>query len=140
LAAALVLFGAALPQAVLAQAPDDKVPAVLADLATALSQGDAVAAIAAFHKSMKSYGSVSANIEALTAQFEILCAIDVVSESGTGDERTLDVDFFIQMKGRTGGNAERRRERVQLRLLKTRGRWFIADLSPPSILEPPSGH
>ena len=114
----------------------DPVPTVLADLATALSQGDAVAAIGAFDRSMKEFGSLSANIEALVAQGEVLCAIDVVRESTTGAAQEIDADWYIQIKGRTSGEVVRRRERVHLRLDKLRGRWRITGFSPSRILEP----
>ncbi len=114
----------------------DPVPTVLTDLAAALSQGDAVAAIGAFDRSMKEFGSVSANIEALVAQSEVLCAIDVVKESTTSGVHEIDTDWYMQIKGRASGEVVRRRERVHLRIEKLRGRWRITELSPSRILEP----
>ncbi len=114
----------------------DPVPAVLADLAMALSQGDAVAAIGVFDRAMKGFESVSANIEALVAQSEVLCAIDVVTGTVTGAIHEIDSDWYLQIKGRASGEVIRRRERVHLRIEKLRGRWRITGFSPSRILEP----
>jgi len=129
-AAALLLFAAAAP------ADEPPVPDVISGLASALSQGDSAAALAAFDPAMKDFGAVSANIDALLAQSEVLCAIDIVSQTGDPASPELDADWYLQIKGRSTNAVERRRQRVRLRLSRIRGKWRIAALSPLSVLEP----
>ncbi len=132
-AAAFVLVAAlSLPAA------EDTVPAVLADLASALSEGNAPSAIGALDKSMKDFGSLSANIEGMLAQSEVLCSIEVVTESVAGNVHEIEADWYLQIKGRESGQVERRRERVRLKLEKIKGLWKITSLSPATVLEPPS--
>ena len=52
----------------------------LSQLASALSQNDSVSAIAVFDPKMAGYATVESNIEALVAQTDILCAIDIVEQ------------------------------------------------------------
>jgi len=109
----------------------------LATLASGLSQNDAVAAMSAFDANAKDRAAIEADMEALVAQAEILCAIDVVEEKGTGDMRSLDVDWYMQLKSlATQGPTERRRERVQIEVSKIRGKWKITSISPRTILAP----
>jgi ketosteroid isomerase-like protein len=61
----------------------------------------------------------------------------VVAEHGEGDERTLDTDWFIELRSQAdGGPVERRRERVELQMKKEAGKWKIAAMAPFSILDP----
>jgi hypothetical protein len=109
----------------------------LATLASGLSQNDAVAAMSAFDGSAKERAAIESDIEALVAQAEILCALDVVEEKGAGDVRSLDVDWYMQLKSvASQGPTERRRERVQIEVSKIKGKWKITSLSPRSILAP----
>jgi hypothetical protein len=109
----------------------------LAKLADYLSRNDAPQAIACFDPKMKDYGAIEADIAALGAQTDVLCAIDIVSETGTGDERKLDTDWYVELRSQAeGGPVERRRERVQLTMKKFGGNWKITSLSPLSIISP----
>jgi hypothetical protein len=109
----------------------------LARLATYLSENSAPEALACFDPRMKDYTAVQADIGAIGAQTDVLCAIDVVAEHGEGDERTLDTDWFIELRSQAdGGPVERRRERVELQMKKEAGKWKIAAMAPVSILDP----
>ncbi len=109
----------------------------LAKLATYLSENSVPEALDCFDPAMKDYPSVMADIEALGAQTDVLCAIDVVSESGTGDQETLDTDWYVELRSQAaGGPVERRRERVSIRMNRIRGKWKITSFAPLSILSP----
>lgn len=133
---ALLLFPVLLCQA----ADDSPLPGitqVIAQLASALSQGDSVTALETFDSKVPSYNKTETAIAALTAQAEILCSIDIVDEKTSGDNVTLDVDWFMTLKPLTGsGNSERRRERVTLQLHQVRGKWRITSVLPIVILAP----
>jgi hypothetical protein len=127
-----------------ASAQNDDAPwvPVIAKLASSLSQNDAVGALGVFDSHMKDYGAIESNINALVAQTGVLCAIDVVREKEVraepGEEaHTLDVDWFMQLQSQAdAGPTERRRERVEVRIAKIRGKWKITSLAPLSILAP----
>jgi hypothetical protein len=108
----------------------------LSKLASALSQNDAAGALEAFDSRMEAFGAIEANIGALTAQTDILCAIDVVEDKDDNGIQLLDVDWFMQLKSRAdGGPTERRRQRVQLQMKRIGGKWKIISISPIKILD-----
>jgi hypothetical protein len=105
----------------------------LARLATALSQNDAPAALEQFDRSMPNYGEVETAVQALAAQAEVLCAIEIVQQK----EAVLDTDWYLQLKPRGEGNQTvRRRSRVSVTVREINGKWRITALSPLSILAP----
>ena len=116
----------------------DQTPlASLANLATALSENDPDGALGYFDSQMKEYPTIDANIEALTAQADISCAIDIVTDEESNGVHKLDLDWYMQLKSQGDDTQlERRRERVQVQMRQTKGRWKITSLSPLSILEP----
>jgi hypothetical protein len=125
----------------LAQTEDTPWLPVIAKLASSLSQNDAVGALEAFDSHMKDYGAIESDIDALVTQADVLCAIDVIedkeAQAESGEIRTLDVDWFLQLKSQAdAGPTERRRERVEVRIAKIRGKWKITSLAPMSILAP----
>ena len=123
----------------LAQTEDTPWLPVIAKLASSLSQNDSASAMEAFDSHMKDYGTIESNIDALVAQADVLCAIDVIQDNATpaGDVRTLDVDWYMTLKSQAdAGPTERRRERVEVQIKKIRGKWKITSLVPLSILDP----
>jgi hypothetical protein len=109
----------------------------LAKLATYLSENSVPEALACFDPRMKDFAAIEADLGAIGAQTDVLCAIDVVAEHGEGEERTLDTDWFVELRSQAdGGPLERRRERVQLRMKKDAARWKIIAMAPISILDP----
>jgi hypothetical protein len=111
--------------------------AAIADLATALSENDPDGVLRHFDSQMKDYGAIEANVEALTAQADVSCAIDIVQDDESNGVHKLDLDWFMELKAQ-GDNAqlERRRERVQVEMRQIKGKWKITALSPLSILGP----
>jgi hypothetical protein len=111
--------------------------AAIADLATALSENDPDGVLRYFDSEMKDYGAIEANIEALTAQTDVSCAIDIVTDDESNGVHKLDLDWFMELKSQ-GANpqVERRRERVQVEMRQIKGKWKITALSPLSIFAP----
>jgi len=119
----------------------------LAKLATYLSQNSVPEALACFDSKMKDYAIIEADIGAIGAQTDVLCAIDIVQEAvvqeaavnekGEGEKRKLDTDWFVELRSQAdGGPVERRRERVQMEMKKFRSTWKIVAMAPVSILAP----
>ena len=111
--------------------------AAIADLATALSENDPDGVLRYFDSQMKDYGAIEANVEALAAQADVSCAIDIVRDDESNGIHKLDLDWFMELKSQ-GANpqVERRRERVQVEMREIKGKWKITALSPLSILGP----
>jgi hypothetical protein len=129
----LLTFGSFAP----AQTEDASAVALISKLASSLSQNDSAGALAAFDSHMKDYGTIQGDIEALVAQSEVLCAIDIVEDQQSADGRRLDVDWYMQLKSLASqGPTERRRERVAVEMKQIKGKWKITSVSPLTILAP----
>ena len=117
---------------------EEKTPYIsVAGIAAALSQNDPDGALEFFDPKLPSYAEIEQKVEALTAQDDISCAIDVVTDTGMEGMHRLDLDWFMQLKSQGGsGQVERRRERVQVEMRQIKGVWKITSISPISILNP----
>ena len=132
----LMALAALLPQA--ASGLSKETPYLtLARLASALSGGDGVATLLAFDPGMKGFGALEGAAQALVAQAEVLCSIEVLQEKTMGGDMLLDTDWYLQIKSRAaGGPTERRRERVSVTVRVIAGRWRIVALSSTAMLAP----
>jgi hypothetical protein len=111
--------------------------ASLANLASALSESDSDSALEVFDSQMKSYGEIERNIEAMTAQTDVSCSIDIVTDVEENGVHKLDLDWYMQLKSlNDDAQLERRRERVQVEMRQIKGKWKITSLTPLSILDP----
>ena len=109
----------------------------IADLASAFSENDPDGVLRIFDPQMKDYGAIEAYVEALSAQTDVSCAIDVVSDQVSGGVHKLDLDWFMQLTTQNDNpQVERRRERVRVEMTQIKGRWKITALTPLSIFEP----
>ncbi len=132
---ALLLSVAALATAA---TPPETTTDRLAKLASAVTAGNSSLAMDSFDKSLKQYWTVESNIAAVTAQADVVCAIDVVEEKdGPGGIRLLDTDWVVQLKSKAElGGLENRRERVQIEMRLVKGKWKITAMSDAKILAP----
>lgn len=121
----------------LAQAAEKTPYTEIASLAAALGENNAAGAISYFDSHMSGYGDIEQKIEALTAQDEISCGIEVVSDAEKNGVHQLDLDWFMQLttQGETK-QMERRRQRVEVEMRQIKGKWKITALSPVGIFDP----
>src|SRR5579862_1008226 len=110
----------------------EKTPSVaIASLATALSENDPDGALEFFDAKMPSYAEIEQKLEALTAQDDISCAIEIVTDTEANGVHKLDLDWFMQLKAQGASEQiERRRERVQVEMRQIKGVWKITNISP----------
>jgi hypothetical protein len=114
---------------------------VLANAASALSEGNEVRFMGFIDKSMPGYEDLESNVSALTAQNDVSASLDVLSESGEGDKVEALVDWFLQMTSKDGTeHLTRRRQRVKVIEIKTKSGWKISRIDPISILGPTEAH
>jgi hypothetical protein len=109
----------------------------IASLANSLSENDGPGALSIFDSRTAGYGEISGDLDALTTQTDVLCAIDVLADNETAGIHKLDTDWYLQLKSRAdGGPTERRRERVRVQLELIKGKWRITAISSLNILSP----
>jgi hypothetical protein len=109
----------------------------IASLANSLSENDGPGALSIFSSGISGYGEISGDLDALSSQTDVLCAIDILADNETAGIHKLDTDWYLQLKSRAdGGPTERRRERVQLQMEMLKGKWRITAISSLNILAP----
>jgi len=109
------------------------------EMASGLSEGNGLAFLERIDHSMPDYHKLEQNILALVAQNEILSSIDVVKQEGNGEEQTVEVDWFLQIRSREEtGPLERRRQIVKCRLRRTKKKWKVLSLEPLAFFAPPA--
>lgn len=107
-------------------------------LATALSQGDAVGFMSAFDRSLPGYQALQTDILAMFAQYQVSSSIDLVSDKGDGQMRTVEVDWFLQIvEQQDTQSVTRRRELVRCQLVKRKKNWRILSVAPIGLFAPP---
>jgi hypothetical protein len=111
--------------------------ASIARLASDLSESDSDGALDAFDPQMKGYSEIEEKLEALTAQADVSCAIEVVSDMESEGVHKLDLDWQMQLKPQSDElQLERRRVRVQVEMRQVKGAWKITSFTPISVFDP----
>ena len=124
--------------AALRGADDAPTLALLTKLAARLSDGNLPGALDAFSNTMPGYGDLAKNVDALTAQYDIICVIEIREESGDEKRRKADTEWFVQLKSRLeDGPTARRTTVVQIATERFVDKWRITSMEPQSLLAPP---
>ena len=68
---------------------------VFSGAAEALINDDAAAFLQAFDRNMPDYAALRSNIEGLLAAYEVGSTIEVVTDEGDDQKRTIDLDWLL---------------------------------------------
>lgn len=110
---------------------------VLADMATSLSANEGWRFMERIDKSTPGYEDLALKVNALTAQDDIVCSLDVLQEDGAADRIEALVDWYMDLTTRNDASPqERRRRRVKVVLRKFGKDWRVVEIDPLSILDP----
>jgi hypothetical protein len=123
---------------------------LLAEAAHQLSEGDAPAFMNCFDPKMPGYEELRTDVEALvreapppaqsaaTQRGGIYSSIDLVSDQGDDQTRSLELDWILDIRRKEGSiGATRRQERVKVRAAKTGKKWRIVAFEPAGFFAPP---
>jgi hypothetical protein len=87
---------------------------------------------------MPHFHEFESNITGLTQQADVTNSIEILSDSGDESHRKEELDWFMQVVGRSETHpVERRREIVRMELERRRKKWKIVSLEPLSFFAPP---
>lgn len=126
--------------AVWAATPDVDIYNLFADLATCLSSGDAKAVMKPFDPSMEGYATLRSNIYALMVQDVVSASIEVVSNEGDAQHRTVQLDWhLVIISQQPTGPTVRRREKVTCKVELRKKKWVIVSFTPLELFKPPTG-
>jgi len=110
----------------------------LGALAAALSEGNSSAFLDHVDQAMPDYYKLEQYVDALIAQDELACSIDILKQEGDDQAETLELDWFLQIHPRDViGNVENRRQTVKARIERKKKKWKIVALEPITLFAPP---
>ena len=91
----------------------------------------------AFDKDMPDYGKLKDSVAALTNQAEVTSAIEPVKDEGDDTKRSVDLDWYMQVRSLVqDGPIVTRREVVHCELKKEGKRWKIVSIAPVEFFAP----
>lgn len=111
---------------------------LFAKIATALSDGDPGIFIDAIDPGMPGVQDFRRQLVALTDLADLTNSIEIYSDTGDDTHRTDDLDWFLEIVGKSAPHAlERRREVVKFRLEHKGKKWKIMSIDPLHFFAPP---
>jgi len=116
----------------------DEIVDVVSNMANALSTVNAPKFMDAIDKSMPDYDKLKNDVVALMNQTEVTSSIETLKEEGDDTRRTVDLDWFLEVRSLApDGPIERRREIIHCELVrKDTKHWKIASLKPLDFFAP----
>ena len=133
----LVLTGAILGARPAAD-PKQQVFDLFAKIASELSAGNALVFLEAVDHDMPHFEDFQNDVTALVEQSELTNSIEVYSDEGDDNHRAEELDWFIEIVGRSASRPlERRRAVVKFRLERRGKKWKIVGIDPLHFFAPP---
>jgi hypothetical protein len=118
--------------------PTQEVWDLLTQVASALSERNPEAFLAAFDPAMPGYQKVRAGVSALLRDAEVQSSIELENDEGGAEERTVELDWLLKIRPEQDAAAStRRQQRVRCRLRKSGKKWRIVWFDPLEFLAPP---
>jgi hypothetical protein len=118
--------------------PAQEVWDLLTQMASALSERNPAAFLAAFDPAMPGYQKVRANVSALLRDAEVQSSIELETGEGGAEERTVELDWLLKIRPEQDATpSTRRQQRVKCRLRKSGKKWRIVWFEPLEFLAPP---
>ena len=110
---------------------------VVATMAAALAEPNDAAFMKPIAKSFDQHDRVQRQVRALVQTNNVVSSISPVSNEGDDKQRTLEVDWYLEIQPQAAGAAvTQRRETIKLTLVKTGKRWMITTLEPVAFFAP----
>ena len=111
---------------------------LFASMASALSEGNAIAFMNAFDPGMPGFEALRANVTALLKVADVQSSVEVLEDEGDDRSRTVELDWLIHIVDfQDDAVMERRQERLKCRVEKSGKKWRIASLEPLQFFAPP---
>ena len=111
--------------------PSQEVWDLLTQVASALSERNPAAFLAAFDPAMPGYEKLREHVTALLRNADVQSAIERESDEGDGQSRTVELSWLLRIRPETEVTASTRREqKVKCRVEKAGRKWRIVSFEP----------
>ena len=91
----------------------------------------------AFDRKLPEYDELNRDIKGLLLDSGVASSVDWVKDEGDEAKRSVDLDWFLELRSlQPGGPTRTRREIVHCELVKQGKHWRITSISPISIFKP----
>jgi hypothetical protein len=109
----------------------DDIIDLFTSMAAALSEINIPQFMDAFDKDMPDYGNLKTGVTAMVRQADVTSSIEPLSDEGDDTKRTVDLDWYLEIKSvLPDGPVVRRREVVHCELRREKKHWKIVALKP----------
>lgn len=123
--------------AVLIADPHEEILNLFGDTAAALADVNIPRFMDAFDKQMPDYDKLKGAITALTNHAEVTSAIEPVKDEGDETKRSVDLDWYMQVRSLLqDGPIVTRREVVHCELRKEGKHWKVVSIAPVEFFTP----
>ena len=134
----LVVGGAAAAATAHAADAQQQVFDLFSKIASALSDDDPAMFIEAVDPDMPHFQDFRREVVALTDLADLTNSIEVLSDTGDDTHRAEELDWFLEIVGKSDPHPlERRREVVKFRLERKGKKWKIVSIDPLHFFAPP---
>lgn len=107
-------------------------------IASALSDDDPAMFVEAVDPGMPNFQDFRRDVVALTDLADITNSIEVLSDTGDDTHRAEELDWFLEIVGKSDPHpVEQRREVVKFRLERKGKKWKIVSIDPLHFFGPP---
>ncbi|HTQ58210.1 MAG TPA: hypothetical protein VMI94_27295 [Bryobacteraceae bacterium] len=109
-------------------------------IASALADNDATAFVDAVDPNMPHFYDFRAGLAALVATADLTSSVEVISDAGDDTHREAELDWILQIVGRSDPHSvEDRHQTVKFRLERKGKKWKITSIEPLNFFGPPKG-
>lgn len=110
---------------------------LIASVAGALSAGKVALFLDAFDPALPGFDKLRDDVAGLTSEADLGCNIEVRSNEGDDTERTLTLDWILEIEHKDASpGVTRRQKTVKCQLKKTGKRWRIVAFDPLDLFVP----
>jgi hypothetical protein len=110
---------------------------LFASMAAGLSEDNAEAFLARIERTTPEYEKLKADIPALLSQAELTSSVSLLKDEGDDSKRVVDLDWFLEIRGKTAdGPIVRRREVIHCTLEKHAKTWRVMSMKPADLFAP----
>jgi hypothetical protein len=109
----------------------------ISGMASALTDNDSARFMQFIDPAAPNRSALRTDVEALIAQNQISCSIEVLEEKASDDTIDALTDWYMVIRpNQDGASTERRRMRVHVMESKGKRGWRVVEFTPRSILAP----